>query len=95
MPKTTKGEKMKDNWIERLKNLKAVNYNIYFGVDGGDNAITFDEAVDELKQFIQTEINLAVKKAVADTEKRVKEEIGREELKKLIDKAYEHLKNNK
>jgi len=37
---------------ERLKDTKTFNYNVYFGVGGGNNAISFEEAVEEIKFLI-------------------------------------------
>ena len=40
---------------QKLSDTKTFNYNVYFGVDGGDYAISFDEALDEIVSIIRTE----------------------------------------
>ncbi len=40
---------------QKLRDTKTFNYNVYFGVDGGDYAISFDEALDEIASLIRTE----------------------------------------
>ena len=40
---------------QKLRDTKTFNYNVYFGVDGGDYAISFDEALDEIVSLIRTE----------------------------------------
>lgn len=45
-------QKKGEDWEKELLELKSVNYNVYFGVGGGDNALPFEEAIAELKAFI-------------------------------------------
>ena len=40
---------------QKLRDTKTFNYNVYFGVIGGDNAVSFDEALDEIASLIRTE----------------------------------------
>ena len=60
---------MINDWKTKLVNLKCVNYNMYFGVDGGDNAIPFDDARDELIDFVDQQIASTAQQCVKILEK--------------------------
>ncbi len=62
---------------QRLSDTKTFNYNVYFGVDGGDYAISFDEAIDEIVSLIRTE----KLKLLAEVRERVIEQAKPDERK--------------
>ena len=74
---------------QRLSDTKTFNYNVYFGVDGGDYAISFDEALDEIVSLIRTE----KLKLLAEVRERV---IGKDEpgITNIMI-AAEHVRQNK
>ena len=72
---------------QKLSDTKTFNYNVYFGVDGGDYAISFDEALDEIVSIIRTE----KLKLLAEVRERV---VGKDDLPITIDRKYNQFAKN-
>ena len=72
---------------QKLSDTKTFNYNVYFGVDGGDYAISFDEALDEIVSIIRTE----KLKLLAEIRERV---VGKDDLPITIDRKYNQFAKN-